>query len=305
MLRTVGKAGYGTDVEGQRGTLGDGIEPFVGFIDIAREDDVHLAKARARGDGLDIIVDEIAVLAHHYGIQPNAFRDDRHPDVLAVHFVHPPLAPFVEAACDLVRIVLDGLLLGHTVHRVELLVGDIGAVRLESVQLRYIPAQEDLQRLHVHETGRVGDNPGQKPVVLLVSPQLGFPVSVAGDHDRFQTLHVPQHVHVRIKPELPLAVPHGGRNDDLECQVHLPVPLRNVAEPGRDPGRLQGFRRHHVTGGLVPDSLHEKQFPAIIVLDAEGVAEGFRFLHLRDVHVFPQDQGGGGIATLDGGEFPL
>ena len=83
------------------------------------------------------------------------------------------------------------------------------------------------------------------------------------------------------------------------------MPLRNIAEPGRDLGRVQGFGRNHIAGFLIPDGLHQQEFPAIVILDPEGVAEDLCLLDLRNVHVLAQDQGSGGIAPLDGGQFPL
>ena len=83
------------------------------------------------------------------------------------------------------------------------------------------------------------------------------------------------------------------------------MPLRDVAEPGRDLGRIQGLGRHHVAGFLVPDGLHQQEFPAVVILDAEGVAQDLRLFHFGNVNVLAQDQGGRGIAPLDGGQLPL
>ena len=201
--------------------------------------------------------------------------------------------------------MLDGLLLGNAVDGVEMLVRHVGTVRLERVQLRDVPAQEDFQRTQIHEPCGVRDNAGKEAVILLVTTQLGLPVSVAGNHDRLQALHVAQHVHVGIEAELPLAVLHGAGDDDREGEVHLAVPFRDVAETGRNLGGVQGFGRHHVSGFFVPDGFHQQEFPSVVILDPEGVAQDFRLLDFRNVRVPAQDQGRRGIAPLDGGQLPL
>ena len=155
VLRAVRKAGDGTDVESQRRTLGDGVQLPVGLVDVAGEDDVHLPQARTRRDGLDVVVNEIAVLPDHHRVQADAFRDDRNLHILAVHLVQPVLPPLVHPAGDLVRVMFHGLLLGDAVDCVEVLVRHVCAVRLEGVKLRNVASQEDLQRLDVHETGGV------------------------------------------------------------------------------------------------------------------------------------------------------
>ena len=201
--------------------------------------------------------------------------------------------------------MLDRFLLRDAVDRIELLVGHIGAVRLESIQLRNVAAQEDLQRLHVHEARRVGNDAGKETLILLIALQLGLAVGVAGDDDGLKALDLPQHIHVGIETELPFAVLHRGGDDDLEGEIHLPVPFRDVAEAGRHPGRLQAFRSHHFTGGIIPDRLHQYHLATEVILDAEGVTHRPDLLDLRKIGIIREDQGGCRIATLDGSELPL
>ena len=201
--------------------------------------------------------------------------------------------------------MLDGLLLGDTIDRVETLVGHIGAVRLESIDLRDVALQEDFQRTHVHETGRVGNDAGKEPVILLVTLETGLVVSVASDQDWIQTLDVTEQIHVGIEAELPLAVLHLGGNDDGERQIQLAVPFRDVAETGGHLGGVQGFGGHHGAGGFVLDGLHQQEFATFVILDTKRVAHGLRLLDLRHIHVLSQDQGGRRVAVLDGGKLPL
>ena len=201
--------------------------------------------------------------------------------------------------------MLDGLLLRDAVHRMELLVGDEGAVVLERVQEGDIALYEDLQGLDVDETRGVGDDFGKEALVLLVSPKLGLAVGIAGDDDRLKALDISQHVHVGIETELPFAVLHGGGDDDLEGKVDLAVAFRDVAEAGGHPGRFQGLGGHHFAGILVQDGLHQYKFGAVVVLDPQSVAECLGLLDLRNVNIFSKDERRGRVAALDGGEFPL
>ena len=73
------------------------------------------------------------------------------------------------------------------------------------------------ERIYLCEEHReIARRAAEETVVLLVSPQLGLPVGVAGNDDRLQPLDVTQHVHVGIEAELPLAVLHGAGDDDRE-----------------------------------------------------------------------------------------
>ena len=60
------------------------------------------------------------------------------------------------------------------------------------------------------------------------------------------------------------------RDDDLELDIHLPVPFRYVPEPCRHGGRIQNVRSHHFSV-VVPDSLHYKHLVTFEIDDLQCV----------------------------------
>ena len=178
--------------------------------------------------------------------------------------------------------MLDRFLLGHAIDRGKLLVADVGGVRLEGVQVRYVPLDEELQKPPVHELVGIGDDGGQEPLVLLVTAELCLAVLGSGDDDRIEVKSVLKDVHLRPEPQLPPAVLHGLWDGDLELDVHASVPLCHVAEPGCHYGRINHVVSDHLSV-LVLDGLHDEHL-AVAVPDDERVPLGYHVLaDVRDV----------------------
>ena len=167
--------------------------------------------------------------------------------------------------------MLHGLLLGGAVDRGELLVGDLRGVSTHGVEGGDIASQEDLQLAQVDEPRGVAYDRREELLVLLVASQLGLPVVPSRDDDAVQTEAVPEDEHVRVESQLPLGVLHGLRHDHLELQIDLAVALGHVAEGGGDVGGVDHVAGDHLAV-VVPDRLHDKQLPSVIVPDLQGVA---------------------------------
>ena len=133
---------------------------------------------------------------------------------------------------------------------------------------------------------------------MLVSLQLRFPVAFACNQDRVQPETVLRHEKVRIEAELPVPVLHRFRNDDPEVEVHLAAPFRDVAETGRDLGRLDDIRGDHLSV-LVLHGPHDQHLVSVRVFYDHRVPAGFpahrdlrQFLLVGDDHL-----GGQGLAA--------
>ena len=74
-----------------------------------------------------------------------------------------------------------------------------------------------------------------------------------------------------MEANLPTAVLHRRRNDDLESQVHASVPFGHIAEPGRHAGCLQGLVGHHLAALVVAHGIHDDDFPALEIMDRERI----------------------------------
>ena len=110
----------------------------------------------------------------------------------------------------------------------------------------------------------------QEAAVLFVSSQLRFAVSAAGDEDGFQADAVFQDKQVGIETQLPVAVLHLFRDQDLEAKVHASAAFRHIAEAGGDLGGIQGFMGHHFSV-LVFDGFHNDDLPAFRVFYHQGI----------------------------------
>ena len=73
--------------------------------------------------------------------------------------------------------MLDRGLFRHSVKGCELVVGNIAAVLPEPVDSRNVALEEHLELAHVDELVRVCDDGFQEPAVLLIPPELFFPVT--------------------------------------------------------------------------------------------------------------------------------
>ena len=99
--------------------------------------------------------------------------------------------------------MVDRLLFGHTEIGSEHLVGHIGGIVLEGVDLRDVAFDEDLEIAPVHEGHAVLDDPGEELLILLVATQLGTTVVRTRDHHVVEPDAVLQHEHVGMQAELP------------------------------------------------------------------------------------------------------
>ena len=180
--------------------------------------------------------------------------------------------------------MLHRLLLAHAIGRVELLVAHPGSIGLEGIDLRNISLQEDLQCPDIDELGRVVHNLRKESVILLITSELSLSVGLTRDHHGIQSDAVLQHEHVRIEPQLPLAVAHRLRHDHLERQVDLSLSLGDVPE-ARSHGRcLKHLRSHHLARLLILDRLHDEDLRSVIFYDLQSVTRLRSIvLHLRHI----------------------
>ena len=172
--------------------------------------------------------------------------------------------------------MLDGFLLGHSVGRGELLVADIGGVALEGIKLGHISLDEELQCPPVDELVRIGDDGGEELLVLLIAAKLSLAVLGSCDDHRVQIQRVLHDVHLRTEPQLPFAILHALRYDDLELDIHASVSLGHVTEPCGHNRCVKHVVSHHLSI-LILDRLHDDEL-TVSVLDDEGIPLG---LHLR------------------------
>ena len=166
--------------------------------------------------------------------------------------------------------MVDRLAAGDAEHRCDSLVRDIGRVRPEGIDLRQVPGQEDLEIMGPDEFGGIGDDAVHEIPVLLVAPQLRPPVLFARDYDGQQFHLLVRHAQQRTQPDLPAAVLHPGRDDDVEAEIHLAVPFRRILERGCHDHGIQHFRRHHFPI-LILDGLHDQQFPSVRIPDLQRI----------------------------------
>ena len=149
-------------------------------------------------DGLDVVVDKIAVGRHNHGIQPHALINDGHADVPLVHLVSSCRSAGIEALGYRVGIVLDGIAAGHAElgciaggnlhvqNPVECFIGHFGRIGLERVQVRDIALDEQLQHMQVDKAGGVSNDRGQELLVLLIAAKLRLAVFGSGNYNLVQ-----------------------------------------------------------------------------------------------------------------------
>ena len=167
--------------------------------------------------------------------------------------------------------MLHSLLLRHAEITLEEFIGDEGGVCLERIDLGDVPLQEDLQVAKVHKRQRVGDDPAQELLILLVSAQLRLAVVRSRDHHVIQPQAVFQHVQVGVQAQLPAGVLHLLRYDHLELQVDPSVAFGHIAEAGRHDGGIQPLRGHHFPRLLIPYRLHQYHLPSLQVRHAQRI----------------------------------
>ena len=89
-----------------------------------------------------------------------------------------------------------------------------------------------------------------------------------------------------MESQLPLAVLHVLRYDDLELDVDTSVPLGYVSESCSHYSRIKHIVRYHLTV-LILDCLHDDDL-LVAVLDDERVSLSLQVLSdIRDVLLFP------------------
>ena len=96
------------------------------------------------------------------GIKADARTDDGRLDVFVEHLTFPSLLLFIVGLREGVGVMLDSLLFRNAITGMEVLFLDETGVCLETVQLRYIPLDEDFQVSEVDEFRRVGDDGRQE-----------------------------------------------------------------------------------------------------------------------------------------------
>ena len=107
-------------------------------------------------------------------------------------------------------------------------------------------------------------------------------------------------VHVGVEAELPPGVAHPGGDGDLEPQVNLAAPLSDVAETGGHDSGLEHVIGHHLTGLVIPDSLHYEDIPARGVIPHDnGVAAELAVLQLGDPVRHRQIEAGPDVLPLE------
>ena len=108
---------------------------------------------------------------------------------------------------------------------------------------------------------------------MLVSFQLGLAVLGPSDDNLVQMEGIFQNMHPRIEAQLPLLVLHLLGHANLEFDIHLPVPLGYIPEPGFDYGGIDDIGRYHLTV-FVFDGLHDYHLPTVIIVNDECVRAG-------------------------------
>ena len=194
----VNKGREAADVVGQRFRLGNLIQTLVLLEDVTGQHHIHLAELRPGVDGLDVVVDEIAVGRHNHGIQPHALVNDGHADVPQVHLVSSCRTTGIEALGYRVGVMLDGIAAGHAElgciaggnlhvqNPIECFIGNLCGIGLERVQVRDIALDEQLQHVQVDKAGGVRDDGGQELLVLLVTAKLRLAVFGPGNYNLVQ-----------------------------------------------------------------------------------------------------------------------
>ena len=201
-----------------------------------------------------IHISEIPVDLTHYRIKPEALFD-RHLHILPEPFLLPGLPTFIRGFSQSVRIMFYSLLLRHPKRRSELRIRHESRVSPESIKCRYVPLNENLKQPHIHELHRIRHNTLKKLLIPPVATHLLIAILLTCYQNRIKPQSILQHIHPRIKTQLPLRIHHILRNGHGKLDVHLAAPLRNIPEPGSHRRRLKHVRRHHISI-LIPHSIH-------------------------------------------------
>ena len=82
--------------------------------------------------------------------------------------------------------MLNGFLFCHAVDRSKFFVTDIGGIRLECIQVRHVPLDEELQQPPVHELVWIGHDGREELFILLIASQLSLAILGSGDDDRIK-----------------------------------------------------------------------------------------------------------------------
>ena len=269
----VGERRGRTDVVGQRLHRREGVDLLVGLVDLAREEDRGLPELWPGLDGLDVVIDDVALVGVHDAVQADALGDDRRRDPLVEHLAPLPLELVVGLAAGLVDVVLDDLLLVEAVVALEGDLADERGVVLELVELGDVPLEEELELVLVQELEVVLHDAGDELVVSLVSLELCLSVGFSGDEHGVEPGAVLKDEEVGIETELPPVVEHALRDGDEELEVDLSSALGDVLEAGRHGSRVEHLRCDHFTCFFVLYGLHEEGVVSFGVLDDDGVLD--------------------------------
>ena len=219
---------------------------------------------------LDVIIHEIAVPALDYRIQPYPFGHYRSLDVFTVHDGGQPGPVLIPSFPEFEGVMLHRFPFGNSVCRCEFLLRHKAGVVPEGVNQRKIALDEHFQCGPVDKAGGVRYDGIEEAPVVLIAAQLGLPVLLYGDYYRVQTDRIAEHVHIRIQPELPVAVLHVRRNYHLEFKVHPAMPLGHIAEAGGNHSRREPVVSDHIPV-LIAYCIHYQGFPPLEIDYSQGV----------------------------------
>ena len=254
---SVHKGTQRTDVICQRLAFRDVVYLHILLINLSRQHHIHLSQTRFRCQCVRVHIPEIPIDLTHYRIKSEALLY-RHLHILPEPFLLPGLPTFIRGFSQSVRIMFYSLLLRHPKRRSELRIRHESRVSPESIKCRDIPLNENLKQPHIHELHRIRHNALKKLLIPPVATHLLIAILLTCYQNRIKPQSILQHIHPRIKTQLPLRIHHILRNGHGKLDVHLAAPLRNIPEPGSHRRRLKHVRRHHISI-LIPHSIHNNR----------------------------------------------
>ena len=110
----------------------------------------------ARLQFLDIAVNQSGIPSYH-GVEAYPLSYKGSFDIFFIHTVAPALAPFIAPVQEFLRVMLEGLALGHSEEALGERLRNNAAIRLHSIGVREVPPEEEFQLVQIYKGEGIAD----------------------------------------------------------------------------------------------------------------------------------------------------